>query len=125
MSRVMAIVSACMCVVASSMAGAATGLVKGTVEFVRVHDVAISGQGWAPPTFWFSLNGVGAQGACGTWAQGAGRVLFVGRTREAYLAVLSASMAGKEIAVFWDDTQQVNGLCIAGWITQGNPPPLF
>jgi hypothetical protein len=103
---------------------AATGFVKATVEFARVHDGTVIGAGWAPPRFWFTLTGVTGAGGCPTWSLN-GKVLFVSETREAYLAVLSAYMTGKELAVYWDDTQLLNGICRAGQITIGNPPPLF
>ena len=102
----------------------ATGFVKGTVEFARVHDGAVVGAAWAPPRFWFSLTGITSAGGCPTWSLN-GKVLFASETKEAYLAVLSAYMTGRELAVYWDDTQILNGLCRAGQITIGNPPPTF
>jgi hypothetical protein len=36
-----------------------------------------------------------------------------------------ASMSGREIAVFYDDTQQTAGRCRAMYITYGDQPPLF
>jgi len=101
---------------------AATGFVKGTAEWVRIHDATVI-PSWSPPRFWFSLNGVTSAGGCPTWV--GGRVLFVSESKEAYMTVLSAQMTGKEIAVYWDDAQQVAGWCRAGYITIGDPPPLF
>ena len=103
-----------------SYAGA--GFVKGTVEHVRTHD-ATAQPAWAPPRFWFSLNGVTSAGTCYAWING--RILFVSESKDALATVLSAYMAGKEIAVAFDDTQTYVGICRAGYITLGNPPPLF
>jgi hypothetical protein len=100
---------------------AATGFVKGTVEWVRIHDATVI-PSWSPPRFWFSLNGVTSAGGCPAWV--GGRVLFVSESKEAYNAVLIAQMTGKEIAVYWDDAQTVFW-CRAGYITVGNQPPMF
>ena len=98
------------------------GFVKGTVEFVRVHEAAYN-TNWTPPMFWFSLDGVASAGTCPTWS---GRVLFVAQSKEAYMMVLSAQLTGKQVAVYWiDDASRPNGLCRAEYMTTGNPPPLF
>ena len=101
---------------------AADGFIKGTVEFVRVHDRTWGGGAWSPPVFWFTLNGVASAGGCPFWT---GRPAFVSDTRESFLTVLAAQMTGKEIAVYYNDTLQALGYCKAGYITVGDPPPLF
>src|SRR6266446_4863957 len=105
----------------SFFAHGATGIVKGTVEFVRIHDAAWPD--FAPPRFWFTLNGVTSAGACVTWT--AGKIAFVSESKEAYAPILSAQITGKEVAVYFNDAITILGWCRAGYITRGNPPPLY
>jgi hypothetical protein len=101
---------------------AADGFVKGTVEFMRLHDGTVNPT-WTPPRFWFALTGVLTAGVCpATWNA---RIVFVGDSKEAYLTVLGAFMTGREVAVYFDDTLLANGSCRAAAITLGDPPPLF
>lgn len=107
----------------ATAASATGGFSKGQVEFVRTHDgTGVSGPGWAPPRFWFTLKGVSSAGTCKTWN---GKVLFVANDRQALAVVLAAQAAGLEVAVYWDDTQLTNGWCTAQYMTTGNPAPLY
>ena len=101
---------------------AATGFVKGQVEFVRTHDGALH-PAWAPPKFWFSLKGVTQAGSCPTWVNGS--VLIVADDKQTLALVLMAQGSGSEIAVGFDDTYLVNGLCHAQYVTSGNPAPTY
>ena len=100
---------------------AASGFVKGTVKYIRIHDPNTYGA-WTPPKFWFALEGVESAGNCPVWH---GSVLFYMDTKEAYSMVLGSYIANKEIAVSYNDTTIVNGYCIARYITVGEPPPLY
>jgi len=99
------------------------GFVKGTVEFIRIHDAA-SNPSWAPPRFWFTLNGVTSAGGClVNWH---GRVLFAAESKEFYATVLTAYMTGKELAVFYRESETAQGgYCRSVYITIGDPPPMF
>ncbi|BDU40906.1 hypothetical protein [Vibrio nigripulchritudo] len=106
----------------SSNAYAEKGYVKGTVEFIRVHD-DYSGHQWKPPVFWFTLNGVTSAGNCPKWRNQ--NVLFVGTSDFAYSMVLATYSSGKEIALSFDDSiKNASNFCIAKYITAGDPPPL-
>lgn len=121
-NTVVATLASLMFFVASSVS-AAQSFSKGQVEFVRTHDGAgLSGLGWAPPNFWFTLKNVSSAGACRTWN---GAVLFVARDRQALAVILAAQTAGLEVSVYWDDTQLTNGWCTAQYMTTGNPAPLY
>lgn len=96
--------------------------VSGEVEFIRTHD-GDAHPTWRPPNFWFSLKGVTKAGSCPTWKSDT--LLFVSKDSAAYSMLLSAYMAGKPVAVAYDDSLRFNGhWCIARYITLGNPPPL-
>ncbi len=102
---------------------AATGFVKGQVEFVRTHDAAFS-PGWSPPKFWFSLKGVTQAGTCPKWVNGS--VLIVSDDKQTLALVLMAQGSGSEVAVGFDDAYLVNGLCHAAqYVTIGNPAPAY
>ena len=103
---------------------ASVGYVKGKVQYIRVHDKTAHSSGWAPPIFWFTLQGVSSAKECGVWN---GNVLFVMDTDQAYSMILGAYMADKEISVRFDDTLRAPSAkyCKATHITTGSPPPLF
>lgn len=100
---------------------AGNGFVKGTVEYIRVHDT--QNLNWKPPIFWLTLNGVTSAGQCKTWA---GNVLFVMDSEAALSLALSAYMSGKEVAIRYDDEKlnSENHWCKAQYITLGEPAPL-
>ncbi len=106
----------------ANTAFAVTGFVKGSVQYVRVHDGDIYTT-WKPPKFWFTLNGVTSAGSCPTWH---GNILFSMESDTAYSMVLAAQMASKEIAVHYDDSKlHTDGnYCKGVYVTSGNPPPL-
>ena len=107
---------------AASQSLAATGFVKGQVEFVRTHDGALF-PAWAPPKFWFSLKGVTQAGSCPKWVNGS--VLIVADDKQTLALLLMAQGSGSEIAVGFDDAYLVNGLCQAQYVTSGNPAPAY
>lgn len=110
----------CMLFLSSSVI-AETGYRKGTIEYIRVHDESI-GSTWAPPVFWFTVNGVTSAGGCHQWD---GNILFVANSKEAYSLILATYMSGKEIALRYDDTHRnADNHCIVKYLTVGNPPPL-
>jgi hypothetical protein len=98
------------------------GYLVGKVEFVRIHDGAVIG-GWGLPIFWFTLIGVANHPTCPGWVSG--RTIFTTQGKEALAFVLSAQLAGKEIAVLYSDQALLNGFCRAAAITTGDPPPAF
>lgn len=100
---------------------AGSGFVKGQVEFIRTHD-AVFNPAWAPPQFWFTLKGISQAGSCAQWHN---MVLFSMNDKQALSMVLAAQASGQEIAVAYDDTRLSNGWCAAGYITIGNPAPLY
>lgn len=102
--------------------GAASGIVKGQVEFVRTHDAAQMPE-WTPPQFWFSLKGSPPAGNCQKWVNGA--ALFVMNDKQALSIILAAQASGQEIAVAFDDTRVLHGLCAPKYITIGNPAPPY
>lgn len=103
-------------------AHAASGFLKGKVEFIRTHD-ADAYPDWAPPIFWFTLSGVTEAGSClNNW--NGGRFIFVGTNEQQLSILLASQMAGREVSIHWDDTELVNGWCKARYITTGTPPPL-
>ena len=97
----------------SNAVHAASGWVKGTVEFERTHDATASPV-WAPPIFWFTLNGVGSAGVCPLWN---GRVLFVARDKQQLALVTAALVGGNVVAVNFDDSILQNGYCVAEYTT--------
>ncbi|HSI50815.1 MAG TPA: hypothetical protein VLA61_21320 [Ideonella sp.] len=101
---------------------AATGVVRGQVEFIRTHDAA-QNPSWAPPMFWFTIKGVSAAGSCQRF--GGGNVLFLMSDKQAFSLAVAAQMSGLELAVTFDDTHLTNGFCVASYITTGNPAPTF
>ena len=104
------------------IASAEAGYIKGAVEYIRTHD-SVANAAWAPPLFWFSLNGVDAAGSCAKWH---GRVLFLMNDEQSYSMALAAYMGGKEVAVRYNDSKRGLGdFCIVESMTVGNPPPLF
>lgn len=106
----------------SSSAFSASGSVQGRIEYIRVHDPVIHSADWAPPIFWFTLEGVSAAGTCNAWD---GNTMFVMDADQAYSMVLGAYMAGKAVAVRFDDTVRApnSQWCKATHITIGDPPP--
>lgn len=95
--------------------------VSGQIEYVRTHDGDVLPM-WRPPAFWFTLQGVAEAGSCPTWG---GTVLFVSKDSATYSMILGAFMAGKPVAVAYDDSVRFTGdWCVANYITLGNPPPL-
>ncbi|WP_096087868.1 hypothetical protein [Agaribacterium haliotis] len=105
---------------ASSVSFANAGKLKGKVEYIRIHDA--ENASWVPPIFWFSVEGVTNAGNCGLWQ---GRPIFVGNSSEMLSILLAAQMADREISFQWDDAVLTNGKCRVGYVTTGNPPPLF
>lgn len=102
---------------------AAAGHVKGTVQYIRVHNGDIYTD-WKPPIFWFTLNGVTSAGSCPRWN---GNILLVAKSEMEFSLILAAQASGKEIAARFDDTARMthsNSWCVATHITSGNPPPL-
>ncbi|PCI48216.1 MAG: hypothetical protein COB43_09415 [Oceanospirillales bacterium] len=98
-----------------------TGYKKGTIEYIRVHDESIAS--WEPPVFWFTLNGVTSAGSCPAWN---GNVLFVATSQYTYSLIMAAYMAGKEMALGYDDTyKHASSYCIVKHVTAGDPPPTF
>lgn len=96
--------------------------VSGEIEYVRTHD-GDAHPTWRPPRFWFTLKGVTKAGSCPTWYSDT--VLFVSKDTAAYSLILSAYMAGKPVAVAYDDSLIFgNHWCMARYITLGDPPPL-
>lgn len=104
-------------------ADAATGYSKGKIKNFRVHDGKEYPGNWAPPVFWFTLEGVTAAGTCRTWN---GNPLFVMDSQMAFSMVLAYQLAGKEIAIYYDDTKlnSENAWCRALYITGGDQIPL-
>jgi len=100
---------------------ASTGWVKGQVEFVRVHD-GVQLPDWAPPKFWFTLKNVSQAGNCPKWGVAP---LFVMNDRQSLSVVLAAQASGQEIALPFDDAKLSSGYCTPGYITIGNPAPLY
>jgi hypothetical protein len=108
------------CAVAPSESRAGSGFRIATVEYVRVYDTSVGGL--APPRFGFTLTGVTSAAGCPIWN---GRILFIGNSKEALFVVMTAQLTGREVAVYFDDTSQVSGCCIARVVTTGSPPPEF
>jgi len=102
-----------------SNAYATAAYVKGKVEFMRVHHMQQAG--WAPPIFWFTLQGISTAGTCKLWYN---NVLFVGDSDQMNAMILSAYMSGKEVAVYYDDLALTSGYCKAQYVTLGDPAPL-
>lgn len=96
---------------------AESGHKQGTVKNIRVHDKA-EYPTWAPPLFWFTLEGVLSAGTCKTYK---GNVLFVMDSQSSFSIILAADMAGREIAVHYDDTKLnvENHWCKATYVTTG------
>jgi len=106
---------------AAALAHAATGTVKGQVQYIRTHD---AGQypGFAAPKFWFTLKGVTVAGACPAWQ---GLVLFAAQDKQELSLVLAAQVSGLEVeAAFNDAVLQDSTWCIPGFVTTGNPAPV-
>lgn len=107
----------------STMTHAAVGYKKGKVEYIRSHNTVTHSATWAPPNFWFTLEGVSSAGTCKTWH---GNVLFAMDNEQSYSMILSAYMADKEISIRYDDANKnAHGWCNSTHVTVGNPPPLF
>lgn len=108
----------------SSLAHSAAGIVSGSVKHIRIHDKTAHSSHWAPPAFWFSLEGVNSAGQCKKYRD---TVLFVMDTEQAYSMIMAAFMAGKEISVRYDEDVKADGsdYCRATYVTLGNPPPLY
>ena len=104
-----------------SAANADAGVYKtGKVQYMRIHDAAIL-PGWAPPIFWFTLTGVNSVANSPLWN---GHVLFVSSSQQSFSMVMAAQLAEKEVGVYVDETRRhPDGWCMAGYITNGNPPP--
>ena len=106
----------------SGLANAEAGYRKGKVFNIRVHDTK-ENPNWAPPLFWFTLEGVTSAGACPLFN---GKVLFVMDSDSAMSIILAAEMADREVSIRYDDTQKhVDGWCKAGHLTIGDPVPLM
>jgi len=106
--------------VASSDVLAASGVKKGKIKYVRVHEPQ-HGE-WAPPVFWFSLEGVSSLGSCKTWH---GDVLLIAEHEYFFSMVLATQARDGELAVFIDDSKiGTAGYCRAVFITTGNPPTM-
>ena len=119
MKKYLLVLLFCLC----SPVWAASGYVKGQVEYIRIHDKAAHGSSWTPPIFWFTLKGVTSAGNCTLFD---GEVLFVMDTAEAYSMIMGAFMANKEVSVRYDDQIHASrNYCKATFATIGNPPPLF
>lgn len=105
---------------ASTSAISSAGIVKGEIKNIRVHDPLIHSADWAPPIFWFTLEGVTTAGTCNALD---GNTMFVMDSDQAYSMILGAYMAGKEVAVRFDDTMRAPNAqwCKATHITIGNP----
>ncbi len=105
-------------------AHAASGFVKGKIKNVRVHDAKEYPNTWAPPIFWITLEGVTTAGNCQKWA---GNPLFVMDSQMAFSMVLAYQMAGKEVAIYFDDTKLnvENAWCRAIYITGGDQVPTY
>ena len=118
MKKYLLVLLFCLC----SPVWAASGYVKGQVEYIRIADEEIHGSGWAPPTFWFTLKGVTSAGSCRIHKN---RLLFIMDTAEAYAMIMGAFMANKEVSVHYDDAHRsTRDFCKATLATLGNPPPL-
>ncbi len=104
-------------------AHAATGYVKGKIKNFRVHDGKEYPSNWAPPIFWFTLEGVSAAGTCRKWVESP---LFVMDSQMAFSMVLAYQLAGKEVAIYYDDTKlnSEGAWCRALYITGGDSVPL-
>lgn len=104
-------------------AHATAGYAKGKIKNFRVHDGKEYPNNWAPPTFWFTLEGVTAAGACQKWL---GNPLFVMDSQMAFSMVLAYQLAGKEVAVYFDDSKlnPEGAWCRALYITGGDQVPL-
>lgn len=102
---------------------AATGYVKGKIKNFRVHDGKEFPNNWAPPIFWFTLEGVTAAGTCQKWL---GNPLFVMDSQMAFSMVLAYQLAGKEVVIYFDDSKLnvENAWCRALYITDGDQVPL-
>jgi len=86
----------------------ADAYVVGKVEYIRVHDPAIAGGGWAPPSFWFTLSGA-AMPSCPRWN---GRALLVGTSKETLSLVLSAQLTGRQIGVYYVDSSPLGSVAV-------------
>ena len=94
------------------------GVVKGKIQYIRVHEPQ-HGE-WAPPVFWFSLEGVNSHGTCKTWH---GNVLLTAEHDYFFSMVLATQAQNAEIAVFIDPQKTgAGGFCRAVYLTTGNPP---
>ncbi len=121
MRKIFLTLAICLLIVNSNAFGE-VGHKIGTVEYVRTHDQTIAG--WQSPNFWFTLNGITSAGSCAR-VNGNGTVMFVGDSKSAMAMVIAAYMTNKSIQVTYDDQILVNGLCLARFITYGDPPPGF
>jgi hypothetical protein len=106
-------------VILSFSAFSENGHKKGKVQYLRVHDEA-EHPNWAPPIFWFTLEGVTSAGTCKVWN---GNVLFVMDSDAALSLILAAEMGDKELVVRFDDTKlnKDNNWCKATYVTLGDP----
>lgn len=100
----------------------AAGIIKGNVQYVRVHDSTQHGPAWAPPIFWFTLETGELAGNC---PRHHGKPLFVMDSDHAFSIVMAAYMSGQEVSVRYDDNFVApTAYCKGTFITIGNPPPL-
>jgi len=105
----------------SNLALAEGGFVKGTIEYVRIHEEGFSS--WSPPSFWFTLNEVASFGECKTFH---GNVLFTAKGEMFFSMILATQQSGGELAVRVDDSVVgIDGYCRARYITTGNPPIIY
>lgn len=107
----------------SNVALSAAGVVKGKVQYIRTHNSELwAGSEWAPPRFWFTLEGGSSAGSCLKY--NGENIMFVMDNDQAYSMIMAAFMAGKEISVVWDDQlRSGTNHCFAKYVTVGNPPP--
>ena len=97
------------------------GVVSGNVQYIRTHNDSLYASTWAPPLFWFTIEGVTTAGSCRKYGN---NVLFVMDSEQAYSMVMAAYMANKAIAVKFDDELLTDtNYCKAKYVTVGNPPP--
>ena len=102
---------------------AATGIVKGKIKNFRVNESKEFANNWAPPLFWFTLEGVTSACNCQKWY---GNPLFVMDSQMAFSTILEYQLAGKEVAIYFDDSKlnSENAWCRALYVTGGDQVPL-
>lgn len=92
--------------------------INGRVSLVRTHSADLI-PNWAPPMFWFTMQGITAAENCSKFSNG--EILFVGHDIQMLAMVMSAMGKGWNVTVDIDAPDTANGFCIARHVTVSRP----